>query len=154
MSNPSSPMGALPESWALPVIDSFNRDWFTTGELAVQQCEVCATRQHPPEEICHVCGSMSFSTAPLPGEGTVHSFTVVHHSVHAALDAAVPYTVVLVSLDAAPDLRVVGNLIEGPVDEVSIGMPVEAVWLERIADDGTKVLLPQWRRRQAGDSDE
>ena len=147
-------MGALPEDWALPVIDGFNRDWFTTGELAVQQCEACATRQHPPEEICHVCGSMSFSTAPLPGVGTVHSFTVVHHSVHAALDAAVPYTVVLVSLDAAPELRVVGNLIEGPVDEASIGMPVEAVWLERIADDGTKVLLPQWRRRQAGNSDE
>ena len=154
MSNSSSPMGALPEDWALPVIDGFNRDWFTTGELAVQQCEACAARQHPPEEICHVCGSMSFSTAPLPGVGTVHSFTVVHHSVHTALDAAVPYTVVLVSLDAAPELRVVGNLIEGPVDEVSIGMPVEAVWLERIADDGTKVLLPQWRRRQAGDSDE
>jgi len=46
--------------------------------------------------------------------GTVHSFTVVHHSVADALDAVVPYTVVLVSLDAAPQLRVVGNLVGGP----------------------------------------
>ena len=91
----------------------FNRDWFTTGELAVQKCEACGTLQHPPEEICHVCGSMAFTTTVLPGTGTVYSFTVVHHSVHAALDAAVPYAVVLVSLDAAPDLRVVGNLLDG-----------------------------------------
>jgi uncharacterized OB-fold protein len=54
----------------------------------------------------------------------------------------VPYTVVLVSLDGAPHLRVVGNL-DG---EVEIGTPVEAVWLDRVADDGTKILLPQWQR--------
>ena len=83
------------------------------------------------------------ATKVLPGTGTVHSFTVVHHSVAAALDDAVPYTVVLVSLDAAPQLRVVGNLVDG---DVEIGMPVTAVWLERIAEDGTKLLLPQWQR--------
>ncbi len=91
---------------------------------------------------------MSFSTTPLAGDGTVHSFTVVHHSVSTALDASVPYVVVLVSLDAAPHLRVVGNLLDAPVEDVSIGMAVEAVWLERITEDGTKVLLPQWRRPQ------
>ena len=47
-----------------------------------------------------------------------------------------PYAVVLVSLDAAPDLRVVGNLLDVPVDEVAIGMPVEATWEERTAEDG------------------
>jgi uncharacterized OB-fold protein len=150
VSDPSSPRGALPESWALPVVDTFNHDWFTSGELAVQQCESCATLQHPPEEICHVCGGMTFSSTALENEGTVHSFTVVHHSVHTALDGSVPYVVVLVSLDAAPHLRVVGNLVDAAPDDVSIGMPVEAVWLERIADDGTKVLLPQWRRRHPG----
>jgi uncharacterized OB-fold protein len=138
----------MPETWAVPVVDAFNQGWFTSGEIAIQQCDRCATLQHPPEEICHVCGAMSFSTTPLAGDGTVHSFTVVHHSVSTALDASVPYVVVLVSLDAAPHLRVVGNLRDAPVDDVSIGMAVEAVWLERITEDGTKVLLPQWRRRQ------
>jgi uncharacterized OB-fold protein len=133
-------MSPLPEDWTLPALTPFNRDWFTTGEIAVQECEACGTLQHPPEEICHVCGSMAFATTVLPGTGTVHSFTVVHHSVAAALDDAVPYTVVLVSLDAAPHLRVVGNLV-GP-DDVDIGMPVTAVWLERIEG----ILLPQWQR--------
>lgn len=134
-------MSAMPEGWTLPAVTPFNRDWFTSGEIAVQACEACGTLQHPPEEICHVCGSMVFTTSVLPGTGTVYSYTVVHHSVHPTLDDAVPYTVVLVSLDAAPHLRVVGNL-DG---DVAIGMPVTAVWQERIADDGTKIMLPQWQ---------
>jgi uncharacterized OB-fold protein len=146
VSEQSASVGALPEGWTLPAITPFNHDWFTTGEIAIQQCEACGTLQHPPEEICHACGGMSFTTSILPSAGTVHSFTIVHHSVAAALDAAVPYTVVLVSLDAAPHLRVVGNLIGGPVDDVAIGMPVTAVWLERIAEDGTNIQLPQWQR--------
>ena len=52
-------MSALPEGWTLPVLTPFNRDWFTTGEIAIQECEACATLQHPPEEICHACGSMT-----------------------------------------------------------------------------------------------
>ena len=87
---------------------------------------------------------MTFTTTVAARTGTVYSYTVVHHSVHAALDDAVPYTVVLVSLDGAPDLRVVGNC--STARDVEIGMPVEAVWLERVADDGTKILLPQWQR--------
>ena len=145
MSEPTPP-GAMPETWTLPAVDQFNREWFTSGELAVQTCASCGTRQHPPEEICHVCGNMAFSSTTVAGEGRVHSFTVVHHSVHPELDNVVPYTVVLVSLDAAPEVRVVGNLLPPSVDEVRIGLPVEAVWVSRDAD-GTTVRLPQWRPR-------
>ncbi len=77
----------------------------------------------------------------LAPRGTVHSYTVVHYAANRALADAVPYTVVLVSLDDAPHLRVVGN-IDGPVH---IGMAVVPYWEERTADDGTVVLLPQWR---------
>jgi uncharacterized OB-fold protein len=148
VSEPATPAGAMPEGWTLPVVTPFNHDWFTTGEIAIQTCEACGERQHPPEEICPVCGSMSFTTSILPATGTVYSYTVVHHSVASALDAAVPYTVVLVSLDAAPHLRVVGNLVGGP--DVAIGMPVTARWMERIGEDGTKVLLPQWQPAKEG----
>jgi uncharacterized OB-fold protein len=145
----SDPTGAMPAGWVLPAVDAINRDWFTTGTLAVQSCDRCGTTQHPPEEICHVCGGMAFSTIPLPPEGTVHSFTVVYHPVHPTLDTVVPYTVVLVSLDAAPGLRIVGNLLDARAGDVEIGWPVEATWVERTAEDGTTVLLPQWQRRTA-----
>ena len=137
----------MPPGWTLPAVEDVNREWFTSGTLAVQTCASCGVLQHPPEEICPACGAMSFVTTTVPGEGTVHSFTVVHHPVHQALEDAVPYTVVLVSLDAAPELRVVGNLLGAPGVEVAIGMPVEAVWSERASGDEETVLLPQWQRR-------
>ena len=136
-------MGALPPDWALPQLTPFNTAWFTSGEIAVQRCTACATLQHPPEEICHACGAMSFDTEVLAPTGTLHSFTVVHYAANAALAAALPYTVALVQLDDAPQLRVVGNLLgDGPA---RIGMAVVADWDERTADDGTRILLAQWR---------
>jgi hypothetical protein len=133
--------GVLPAGWVVPALDPYNRTWFTSGTLAVQRCLDCGTLQHPPEEICHGCGSMELGTTALVGRGTVHSFTVVHYPASPALAEAVPYTVVLVSLDDAPRLRVVGNLLEG---EARIGLSVVTVWEERTAEDGTTVLLPQW----------
>lgn len=141
-------VGALPADWALPQLTPFNKAWFTSGAIAIQRCVACSTLQHPPEEVCHACGAMGFDTVTLAPTGTVHSYTVVHYAAHAALAAAVPYTVVLVSLDDAPQLRVVGNLVgDGHDDEVAvhIGMPVVATWEERTAEDGTAVLLAQWR---------
>jgi uncharacterized OB-fold protein len=134
-------MGGLPPDWGVPELTDTDRAWFTSGALAVQQCTSCSTLIHPPEEVCHHCGAMSFDTKVVAPRGTVHSYTVVHYAANPALADAVPYTAVLVSLDDAPDLRIVGN-IEGPVH---IGMAVVPYWEERVADDGTVVLLPQWR---------
>jgi uncharacterized protein len=149
--SPSTPReaspGVLPRDWALPAIDGTNRAWFTSGALALQQCAVCNALQHPPEEICHVCGSMQFVTRTVARTGTVHSYTIVHHAVHPALGASVPYAVVLVALDDVPEIRVVGNLLDAAMTEVVIGLPVEAVWEERPTGDDVVVLLPQWRRR-------
>lgn len=131
----------LPPDWALPALTPFNEAWFTSGAIAVQRCVACSTLQHPPEEICHACGAMAFDAVTLSPRGTVHSYTVVHYAANKALADAVPYTVVLVSLDDEPDIRVIGN-IEGT--EVRIGMPVVATWEERTAEDGTVILLPQW----------
>ena len=93
--------------------------------------------------------SILSSLAP---RGTVHSFTVVRYPANPALADAVPYTVVLVSLDDAPHLRVVGN-IEG---DVQIGMPVVPYWEDRTAADGTvqivlmSVYTPQARAAAGG----
>ena len=137
-------MGAMPEGWTLPEITAFNEAWFTSGALAVQRCTTCATLQHPPEEICHACGTMTFDHVTLAPAGTVASSTVVHYAAHRALADVVPYTVVLVSLDDAPHLRVVGNLEGG--GDVAVGTAVVPYWDERVTEDGTTVLLPQWRR--------
>jgi uncharacterized protein len=150
---PSTPRaaapGVLPRDWALPAIDRTNRAWFTSGALALQECAACHGLQHPPEEICHVCGSMEFVSRTVAPTGTVYSYTIVHHAVHPALESSVPYAVVLVALDDEPQVRVVGNLLDVAMSDVEIGLPVEAVWEERPTEDGVVVLLPQWRRRKS-----
>lgn len=140
-------MSVLPDDWALPALDARNERWFTSQSIAVQRCTGCATRQHPPEEICHRCGATSFDHDVLAPTGTVFSFTVAHYAVNRALADSVPYAVVLVSLDEDPTVRVVGNLPGVPCEDIRIGMAVEAYWEERTAEDGTVIHLPQWRLR-------
>jgi len=111
----------------------------------VQRCHQCGTRQHPPEELCHHCGSLDLGHEGLAATGTVHSYTVAHYPVNRALADAVPYAVVLVSLDDAPELRVVGNVVDVDPVAISIGMRVVATWEERSIDDGTVIQLPLWR---------
>lgn len=142
-------MTVLPPDWALPSVNKRNEAWFTSGQLAVQRCLACGTRQHPPEEICHACGAMAFDHDVVGGDGTVHSYTVAHYAVNRALADSVPYAVVLVSLDEAPEIRVVGNMPGTPIADIHIGMAVAAFWEDHEAEDGAVVRLPQWRPRQA-----
>lgn len=136
-------MGLFAEGLNLPEITPVNEAWFTSGQISVQRCTGCRTRQHPPEEVCHSCGREAFDVEVLAPRGTVYSHTVVHHAATPALTDAVPYTVVLVALDDDPSVRVVGNF-DGPPGSVRIGLPVEAYWEEhRTATH--RILLPQWR---------
>ena len=77
----------------------------------------------------------------LAPRGTIHSYTVVHYPANPALAESVPYTVALVSLDDAPQIRVVGD-VQG---EVEIGVPVAAWWDDHETEDGTVIRLPRWR---------
>ncbi|MGE0384108.1 MAG: Zn-ribbon domain-containing OB-fold protein [Gammaproteobacteria bacterium] len=134
----------LPEDWFVPQIDARNRAFFTSGTLALQACEGCGAVQHPPEDVCHRCQGMAFTTRVAAPRGTVYSFVVVHHAVHPALAAAVPYAVALVSLDEYPQVRITGNLPGLDPAAIRIGMPVRAVWEQVRDDDGNPLLMPQW----------
>jgi len=101
--------------------------------------------QHPPEEVCPRCGHTEFDHRVLAPIGTVYSYTIAHYPAHPDLADSVPYAVVLVSLDEAPEVRVVGNMPGIDPADLSIGLRVEPYWEERTAEDGSAVLLPQWR---------
>ena len=64
---------------------------------------------------------------------------------HPALKDHGPYIVVLVELPDAGPVRMIGNLLGDPTQEVPIGAPVEAVFEPH--DDATPPFtLVQWRR--------
>jgi uncharacterized OB-fold protein len=135
----------LGDDWMLPQLDEHNREWFTRGTLAVQHCDDCQTLQHPPEELCCGCRGENLSYRECSGEGRVESVIVVHQAVHPGLKDRVPYAVVLVSLDDAPGVNAMGNVLNREPSEISIGQAVRAVF-EEVApsDGGDRLLIPQW----------
>jgi uncharacterized OB-fold protein len=124
----------------LPVEDDVDTAGFweaaRRGELVVRACESCGAFLHLPRAYCHECGSWEGRWAPVSGRGRLHSWTVVEHQVHPAY--AVPYTVVLVDLDDAPGVRLVGHLAGSPhlTDGQEMRVRFESL------PGGT--VLPQW----------
>ncbi|MEE2664474.1 MAG: OB-fold domain-containing protein [Myxococcota bacterium] len=138
-------MSRYMDGWMLPGLDDANRDFFTSGKIVVRECSDCKTIQHPPEDLCHECGGYEFRSREVAGTGTIYSHTVIRHPVHPDLVDRVPYTVVLVSLDELPAVRITGNLLEVAPADVRIGLAVRAVWEEIPGSDtGEALRLPQW----------
>ncbi|MHB8575444.1 MAG: Zn-ribbon domain-containing OB-fold protein, partial [Dehalococcoidia bacterium] len=111
-------------------------------ELVVQRCKDCGGYQWGPEWICHRCRSFELAWAPIAGRGRIFSWERVWHPVHPALKNACPYMVVLVELPDADDVRMVGNLLGDPMQQVEIGGEVEAVFEDHQDEEYT---LVQWR---------
>lgn len=135
----------MPAGLPLPVPQPDGLDapfWEGTRQhrLLVQRCRACGTFQFGPEWICHACRADDLDWHQCSGRGKVYAFERVWHAVHAALKERLPYLVVLVELPDAGNVRMVGNLLGDPLQEVRIGDDVEVVW-----EDHEDVTLPQWR---------
>lgn len=110
------------------------------GELRVHRCTACGRLQHPPRLMCVQCGSTEREWALVSGRGTVYSFVITRQAVHPSFEGHIPYATVIVELEEGP--RLASNLIDVPVDEVAIGMPVR-LELTAVSDD---ITLPLFRR--------
>jgi len=134
----------LGDQWVLPAIDDLNRAWFTSGQISVQVCEDCDAFLHPPDEICSECQGSHLSFRACSGSGRIESVVVVHHAI-GGLANSVPYAIALVSLDDAPGVNAIGNVVNREPAEVKIGQRVNAVFEEAPdADGGPPLLIPQW----------
>jgi uncharacterized OB-fold protein len=131
----------------VPEPDGLSRPYWEAarrGELMVQRCRACRAWQWGPEWICHACLSFDMDWEPIEGRGQIYSWERVWHPVHPALKEAGPYIVALVELPAAGGIRMLGNLLGDPQQEVRIGAPVEAVF-EHHEDGAAPYTLVQWR---------
>jgi uncharacterized OB-fold protein len=111
-------------------------------EVVVQRCRDCLTFQFGPEWICHHCRSTDLGWHKVSGRGRVYSWQRVWHPVHPTLKSACPYVIVLVELPDAGNVRMVGNLLGDPREEVAIGSAVEAVFEDH--EEGYSLI--QWKR--------
>ena len=113
-------------------------------QIFIQRCSDCQAWQWGPEWICHHCLSEAMTYEAVEGAGTIYSYERIWHPVHPALKEQGPYLVVLVSLTGAGDVRIVGNLLGDPHQDVPIGAAVTAVFEHHEQADPPFTLL-QWK---------
>ena len=133
----------LPQPKALP-LDQPYWEGLSNGVLKVQQCGDCGGYQWGPEWICHHCLSDNVDFVEVAPDGVIYSYERVWHPVHPALKDQGPYIVVLVELPAAGSVRMVGNLLGDPNQDVVIGSQVQGVF-EHHPDAEPAFSLLQWQ---------
>jgi len=136
----------LPDAMPLPApsgdgLDSEFWDATKRHELVVQRCNACRTWQFGPEWVCYNCHSFDLGWEKVPDRGVIYSWERCWHPVHPALKDFGPYLVVLVELPDAGNVRMVGNLLGDPLQEVVIGTGVVAAY----EDHEGGATLVQWR---------
>jgi uncharacterized OB-fold protein/acyl dehydratase len=106
-------------------------------ELLIQRCTNCNRLRHPPGPMCPACHSYEWDTLVASGRGTVYSYVVPHHPPLPAFGGE-PYVVGLIELTEGT--RLVSNVVDVAVDDVTVGMPVEVVFVA-VDDDLTLPLF-------------
>lgn len=106
------------------------------GRLVYRACTSCSRGAHPPVPYCPVCGAAT-DWREVSGGGTLYSWTTIPTAVHPGYPA--PYTVVVVALDEAPNVRLIGTLPGAPALQAGQAMRV-------VFDEDAKARgLPQFQ---------
>jgi uncharacterized OB-fold protein len=110
-------VGVTPETRPAPLLTEDNAAFWeaaAAGRLVAQRCADCGRFRHPPRPMCPHCHSLGVDVVDLRGEGTIYSFSILHHPTTPWFD----YPVLAVLVDLDEGVRMVSNLIE--VDPTSI----------------------------------
>lgn len=119
--------------------------------LLLQKCTGCGKFQWGPEWICHRCHSDQLNYESVEPTGVIYSYERVWHPVHPALKDQGPYLIVLIELPQANDVRLVGNLLGDPLQDVQIGATARAVFEHHRGSEPEYSLL-HWTCQPAANS--
>lgn len=114
------------------------------SKLMIQRCRNCAKWQWGPEWICHHCHAFDLNWEEVAPHGRIYSWERTWHAPMSVLKDSVPYLSVLVELEHADGVRMIGNLLGDPLQEVKIGAEVRAVF-EPHDDASIPYTLVQWK---------
>lgn len=126
-------------------LDTAYWDGARDHKLVIQRCNSCDAFQWGPEWNCNQCLSFDVGWTEVESKGRIYSWERVWHPVHPALADACPYVVVLVELEHAGSIRMVGNLVGDREAAIEIGAAVEPVF-EDHDDADPPFTLVHWRR--------
>ncbi len=112
-------------------------------ELRFQRCRGCGTFRHYPRPLCNKCWSFEFDWVPVAPRGRVFTWVTAHRAFQPGFAEELPLPIVVIDVDEAPGVRMMGNFMDGTKDgELTVGMPVKIVF-----DDVTDELtLPKFAK--------
>lgn len=108
------------------------------GELRLQQCNACQALRHPPGPACPDCGALDRGHVVASGLGTVFSYVIHRHPPVPGKE--LPILLAVIDLDEG--LRMVGEIVDLPEEELAIGLRVQVGFAP--VDD--ELSLPIWRK--------
>ena len=121
----------------LPIVDYLVLDDGAPHLVAVS-CTECGALYFDRRNACAKCGGRAFDRRPLPNEGEVRSFTIVHR---AAPGVPTPYVSAIVDLDGGGVVKANVVNVEPSPQQVRLGMPVKlTTFVAGTDDDGTDAV--------------
>ena len=93
-------------------------------KLRIQKCSDCQTHRWPPRITCRTCRSANSEWVDVEPRGLLYTYTIVGRPTAKGF-SAVPYTVGFVALDALPQVRIIGNVVDIEPSAVTIGMALK-----------------------------
>ena len=132
-----------------PAITQDNAFWFEGArahKLLIQHCTSCGTLRHPPLPACAVCGSLAWDTVESSGRGTLYSYVVVHYPQVPSFEYPLP--IGLIELEEGT--RLVANLEGIAVDAITIGMALQAEFVDYDEELSLPVFVPARTRGGKG----
>ncbi|MGH9206219.1 MAG: Zn-ribbon domain-containing OB-fold protein [Acidimicrobiales bacterium] len=134
---------AAPPFRVLPrVVPGENEYFWRSGEdgrLRFLRCKNDHYLVHPPSPRCPKCLSKDLEPWPVSGRATVLSYTINYQAWIPGFDP--PYALAIVEIDEQSDVRLFTNIVNCPVEDVRIGMPVR-VTFEHNADVWVPLFEP------------
>lgn len=125
-----------------PLLERF-WDGAREHKLLLRRCDDCGAWQWPPRPMCAECYGTNFSWVETQGEGQLYTYAVTRRAFHPAFRELLPY--ILVVVQVAPGVRMLGNLLHAEPEEARVGMRVSAEFLDQ--PDGTTLVC--WRPQDA-----
>jgi len=124
-------------------------DGVEAHRLLVPRCSACEAWIWQPRPLCPRCHAADPSWVELNGDAVVVSWTALHPPVLAVWADQVPFVVLLVELDGAPGVRMLGQLVDdsgtllktnGDAERLEFGDRLSMRW--RVDEAGQ--TLPAW----------
>ena len=108
-------------------------------KLVIQRCAACGAWQYYPRPFCKACWSEDVSWEEASGRATLYTYSIVRRNDLPPFGDRVPYVAAIVDLAEGP--RMISEVVDCPLDDVSIGMALTVAY--RDLADGLK--LPVFR---------